>query len=78
MNNCTYYVVNVYYTYFHYALVVTNYKELQKKKEYDKKRNFWAQMNDIKKVVCILYNGQNSKLNFYTEKKKYVPLQASS
>ena len=77
MYNCTYYVVNVYYTYFHYALVVTNYKELQKK-EYDKKRNFWAQMNDIKKVVCILYNGQNSKLNFYTEKKKYVPLQASS
>ena len=26
-------------------------------------------MNDIKKVVCILYNGQNSKLNFYTEEK---------
>ena len=59
MYNCTYYVVDVYYTYFHYALVVTDYKE------YDKKQ-FFSQMNDIKKVVCILYNGQNSKMNFYS------------
>ena len=36
MYNCTYYVVNVYYTYFHYALVVTNYKELQKKRIWQK------------------------------------------
>ena len=37
--NCTYYVV-VYYTYFHYTVVVTNYNE--------QKTKFLCSLNDMK------------------------------